>query len=304
MIRTANQYKEAKDFIDKELELYDYALSEKMTSYEYNLYLQDTQYCFNILYEKLRVLEDLIEYFDYYSKVKIAKVKKDIAEKEVTLARSINSVDKKKGIAAAVTWEVNPINELKDRDGEIIDAAFLNRDYSITSGRTDTNHRIIKSIIKKSNVECFSDNLDSCVADDIYISAYNLEAPQIIEEELEIEITEPENFDAIDFEAINCTVEYLGKTNDNHILLKVKADNMQKGLENFSHSTYKDSGLNSTAAVSFSYNRNNTVSKNQNTLADKLDEARLNRFIYNTRKSFSENKANEDNSEVCYDYTH
>ena len=66
MIRTAKQYKEAKDFIDKELELYDYALSEKMTSYEYNLYLQDTQYCFNILYEKLRVLEDLIEYLDYY----------------------------------------------------------------------------------------------------------------------------------------------------------------------------------------------------------------------------------------------
>ena len=74
MIRTANQYKEAKDFIDKELELYDYALSEKMTSYEYNLYLQDTQYCFNILYEKLRVLEDLIEYLDYYSKIKIDKV--------------------------------------------------------------------------------------------------------------------------------------------------------------------------------------------------------------------------------------
>lgn len=304
MIQTANQYKEAKDFIDKELELYDYALSEKMTSYEYNLYLQDTQYCFNILYEKLRVLEDLIEYLDYYSKVKIYKAKKDIAKKEVTLARGMNRVDKKKGIAAAVTWEANPINELKDRDGEIIDAAFLNRDYSITSGRTDTNHRIIKSITKKSNVDCFSDNLDSCVADGIYISSYNLEVPQVIEEELEIEITDPENFDAIDFESINCTVEYLGKTNDNHILLNVKADSMQKGLENFSHSTYKDSGLNSTAAASFSYNRNNTVSKNQNDLADKLDENNLNRFIYNTRKALNENKANEDNSEVCYDYTH
>ena len=79
---------------------------------------------------------------------------------------------------------------------------------------------------------------------------------------------------------------------------------MQKGLENFSHRTYKDSGLNFTAAASFSYNRNNTVSKNQNTLADKLDEAHLNRFIYNTRKALNANKANEDNSEVCYDYTH
>ena len=93
MIRTANQYKEAKDFIDKELELYDYALSEKMTSYEYNLYLQDTQYCFNILYEKLRVLEDLIEYLDYYSKVKIDKVKKDIAEKEARVLDFLATCD-------------------------------------------------------------------------------------------------------------------------------------------------------------------------------------------------------------------
>ena len=304
MIRTAKQYKEAKDFIDKELELYDYALSEKMTSYEYNLYLQDTQYCFNILYEKLRVLEDLIEYLDYYSKIKIDKVKKDIAEKEFALSKGLGFINKKKGITAAVTWEVNPTRGFIDRDGETLDAAFFNRDYSITSGRTDTNHRIIKSITKSNNIESYSDNLENCISDSIYISQYNLEVPQLIEEELEVEITDPENFDAIDFEAINCTVEYLGKTNDNHILLKVKADNMQKGLENFSHSTYKDSGLNSTAAASFSYNRNNTVSKNQNTLADKLDEARLNRFIYNTRKSFSENKANEDNSEVCYDYTH
>ena len=116
MIRTANQYKEAKDFIDKELELYDYALSEKMTSYEYNLYLQDTQYCFNILYEKLRVLEDLIEYLDYYSKVKIDKVKKNIAEKEVTLARSMNGVYKKKKylIWRIIPWQTSRRKSKKD----------------------------------------------------------------------------------------------------------------------------------------------------------------------------------------------
>ena len=304
MIRTAKQYKEAKDFIDKELELYDYALSEKMTSYEYNLYLQDTQYCFNILYEKLRVLEDLIEYLDYYSKVKIDKAKKDIAEKEVVLSKGMGFINKKKEITTAITWEANPTRGLIDRDGETLDAAFFNRDYSITSGRTDTNHRIIKSITKSSNIECYSDNLENCISDSIYISQYNLEVPQLIEEELEVEITDPENFNAIDFEAINCEVEYLGKNDDNHLLLKIIADNMNKGYESFSHSIYKDSSLNSTAGSLFSYNRNNTVNMNQNALAEKLDENYYTGFIYNNRKRLSDNKTYENNSEVCYDYTH
>ena len=82
MIRTATQYKEAKEFIDTNPEFYDYTLSEKMNSYEYNLYLQDTQYYFNVLYEKLRELEDIIEYLERYSKKKISAARDIINKKE------------------------------------------------------------------------------------------------------------------------------------------------------------------------------------------------------------------------------
>ena len=56
MIKTLAEYKSALDYINTDLEMYDFELSDKMTSYEYNLYLQDIQYYLNMLYEKYRVL--------------------------------------------------------------------------------------------------------------------------------------------------------------------------------------------------------------------------------------------------------
>ena len=41
MIKTQEEYINACDFIDSDMELYDFQISEKMNSYEYNLYLQD-----------------------------------------------------------------------------------------------------------------------------------------------------------------------------------------------------------------------------------------------------------------------
>ena len=82
MIKTLAEYKSALDYINTDLEMYDFELSDKMTSYEYNLYLQDIQYYLNMLYEKYRVLEDLSNYLEEYSETKIDNMLKNIKEKE------------------------------------------------------------------------------------------------------------------------------------------------------------------------------------------------------------------------------
>ena len=62
MIRTQDQYENACNFIDSDIELYDFMLSERMSSYEYNLYLQDTEYFLNFLYDFGLWLKKLLFY--------------------------------------------------------------------------------------------------------------------------------------------------------------------------------------------------------------------------------------------------
>ena len=294
MIRTSAQYKSAKEFIDKDLELYDYALSEKMTSHEYNLYLQDTQYCFNVLYEKLRTLEDIIEYLDYYSSTKIEKIRREIAAKEAAMAQITNRLSNNLAISRPVTWEANSLTEITDRDGSILPDASIKSDYSITSGFIDSNKQTILSVVKKSNLPCYKDNLDTCISDNYYMSFYDLDNPQKIEEELEIELGAPDDFDCVEYEPINCGIVYSGKNDSNHVILKLIANNMAKGRENFFYDTFKESNLNNINNNSFIYNQGSTISSNQNTLADELDQKLSNDYIYEVNSTQKKNAAAED----------
>ena len=295
MIRTSAQYKSAKEFIDKDLELYDYALSEKMTSHEYNLYLQDTQYCFNVLYEKLRTLEDIIEYLDYYSSTKIEKIRREIAAKEAAIAQLTNRLANNLAISQPVTWEANSLAEITDRDGSVLQGASIKNNYSIISGFIDSNKQTILSVEKKSNLPCYKDNLDFCIANNYYIAFYDLDNPQGIEEELEIELGAPDDFDYVEYEPINCCgIVYSGKNDSNHVILKLIANNMAKGRENFFYDTFKESNLNNINNNSFIYNQGSTVNSNQNILADELDKKLFSDYIYEVTSTQKKNVAAED----------
>ena len=90
MIKTQDQYTNACSFIDSDIELYDFNLSERMSSYEYNLYLQDTEYFLNFLYEKIRTLEELCDFFDLSLANKIEKATEEIDKKISILENALD----------------------------------------------------------------------------------------------------------------------------------------------------------------------------------------------------------------------
>ena len=89
MIRTQDQYESACNFIDSDIELYDFMLSERMSSYEYNLYLQDTEYFLNFLYEKIRTLEELCDFLEVSIENKIRNATEEIDKKLSMLENSL-----------------------------------------------------------------------------------------------------------------------------------------------------------------------------------------------------------------------
>ena len=129
MIKTQEEYINACNFIDSDLELYDFQLSEKMTSYEYNLYLQDTEYFLNFLYEKIRTLEELCDYLDDYIDTKIRSAKEHISRTTALLEHSIDSYLNGDICVIDPEWNQNTSSGLTDRNGRQIPVAELNTDW-------------------------------------------------------------------------------------------------------------------------------------------------------------------------------
>ena len=269
MIRTAEQYEEAKEFIDTSPEFYDYTLSEKMNSYEYNLYLQDTQYYFNVLYEKLRELEDMIEYLEWYSKKKISAAKSIINKKEADIS-NLTVTNSKPQYAVIRIEPDNSSSIIMDRDGSILNKALITNSGTITSSFIEVDRRKILGAAKKSNQLCNSDNINSFVNDGYYLSSYSLDDPELIEEVLEIEL-DNNQFNRVDYEPINCKIEYLGKNNSNKIELKLTTDIMRKSIKAFNSKPYNGSNLETIEKMDFAA-KSSSVSDNVAELNTRIDE--------------------------------
>lgn len=261
MIRTKEQFESAKMFLNSSPEFYDYTLSEKMNSHEYNLYLQDTQYYFNVLYEKLRVLEDLAEYLEWYSEKKVLAAKAAIQAKESAETGSL--------LYKRPSFSSDNQKPVYDRDGSIISSARIEPDGSVASNFSIIGLNNVTAITKTSNADCYKDNISNFKKDGMYISEYRLDYPMVIEEILEVELEGSLDFNRVQYTPINSELEYLGVFENNKVKLKLTADCMEKSKEAFIHEAFKGSNLDSIEESIGGPGRG-TIYSNTQVLQDKL----------------------------------
>ena len=261
MIRTKEQFESAKAYLNSSPEFYDYTLSEKMNSHEYNLYLQDTQYYFNVLYEKLRLLEDLAEYLEWYSEKKVLAAKAAILAKESAETGSL--------LYKRPSFSSDNQKPVYDRDGSTISSAKIEPDGSVASNFSIICLNNVTAITKASNADCYQDNLSNFKKDGMYISEYRLDYPMVIEEILEVELESPSDFNRVQYTPINSELEYLGVFENNKVKLKLTADCMEKSKEAFIHEAFKGSNLDSIEE-SIGGQERGTIYSNTQVLQDKL----------------------------------
>lgn len=269
MIRTTAEYQSAIEFIKKDIELYDYELSEKMSSLEYNLYLQDTEYFLDFLYEKSRTIEDLIEYLEFYSSEKISKLRRELERSQEVLILSVDKYLDKDFIAISPEWETKSASKIKDRDGSDIPIAVIADDNSILNSGETSNEMKAKTIIKDSTIVANSDNISTCIKEDYYIVEYNLDKPQKITENLIIDIYDATDVNNVSFNAINCEADFY-LSSDNKITAVLTANNNTKEKQNWNYNKYTNSQLNSVNTTSLSFNRAKDIYSNLSARNDKM----------------------------------
>ena len=276
MIKTEAEYNSSLEFLNRDMELYDFDLSKKMTSEEYNLYLQDVEYYLIFLYEKTRTLEDVIDYVEWYGTKKIDALNKLFDDNLEILKSAIDKYVDSDAITIKPSWTENPLTAITDRDGTIL--SVLKKD---SKGLMVSNAKIydipVKSVTKTSNYNSYNDNIDSCLKDNYYVSCYNLDQPDTIIEELALELDGADNINYCYIEPMNCDCSL--EFNNNNYTLIITAQNSNKEYENFSYDNFIASNLDSVKTLNMVYNSSLPINDNQNKLADLKDMSSKNHYM-------------------------
>lgn len=289
MIRTQEEYKEALSFIDKNLDLYDYDLSDKMSSLEYNVYLQDTQYYLNMLYEKMRSIEDMIEFLDYYTREKYKKLSEicDKAEQFILTMKDYNESDKKYDSAVSVEWENDDLLVIYDRDGQPLKHGNIKNNGSILPAYKVTERFLPESVTRIINMEetsllPYSDNLDNVIETGIYKVAYETTSSEISAindiiqfnfKESEIEKINSINYNLFDSRNTPVKISYISEKKG--ISMKLTLMNFAYVEESIDVDSYTDSFLNKVNL------ENNTGFNTEKTISKNIDRIRR---LYESKK--------------------
>lgn len=261
MIKTQEEYNNACDFIDSDMELYDFQLSEKMSSYEYNLYLQDTEYFLNFLYEKIRTLEELCDYLDEYIDTKINRTKKDIVKKIAFIQESMEQTRYGKTSDLAPVWNLGESQHIADRDGAWMPAAVV-ADKRIMSFSRKTNFIVPTLLSKEKTNEAYQDNLSTALRDGVYTVAYQHSRYIPVSEKIHVSLPENENYNCIDIEPVHCSLSI--EKDDTGFIVTMYPDDYDKELRNFNFKPYTGSALNKVALPVDKYDVTKTVIDNRN----------------------------------------
>ena len=260
MIKTQEEYNNACNFIDSDMELYDFQLSEKMSSYEYNLYLQDTEYFLNFLYEKIRTLEELCDYLDEYVDTKIQNAREKI-QQGMNLLEQTNSVYNTATIDTIPEWNYTMSDILFDRDGSSIPLCTVST-TAVEPAMRKSNEVVPALYVKRGENNAYYDNLMSAIQDGYYLAAYQESRCNDIVESIDIMLPEHAEFNCVDINPINSTVQ-IEKT-DTGIVLHIQPLRYDKELRNFDYLPFTGSARHSIVKNQFRYRPGYTVSTNQN----------------------------------------
>lgn len=267
MIKTKEEYTNACDFIDSDMELYDFNLSEKMTSYEYNLYLQDAEYFLNFLYEKIRTLEELCDYLENYADTKIRQAKQEMGRALLLTEQSLDIYANRKAVADIPEWNDNISRDILDRDGSIVPVATVS-DYAVEAASNRYN------FVRPQLFSTPSNDLYSCI-ENIDTGEYLISIQASCEEEIQktqevsVQVMLPANaeWNNVSADPVNCTMEITN--NEAGILITLRSHGYDKERRLFSYPAYTKTGLNQIkTADAVSYDPYQTIAGNRRLVYD------------------------------------
>ncbi|PTY93102.1 hypothetical protein [Heyndrickxia sporothermodurans] len=170
----------------------------------------------NLLYEKTRVLEDMISYTKEFVQQEIHLNKEKLYDKLKTIEDHRDTMKESAYISYRAPLETKNAEVIRDRDGTVLDRCDIDNGYLVLSGQELETIRVV-DVTKKQELTAYQDNLEESKTTKHYRSFYLLDGPASngVKEELTFMFEDTKTVNSISGVPVNCEILSATLINEN-----------------------------------------------------------------------------------------
>lgn len=220
MIDATHNFEEGVEFLSKDL---DKNIANAiplqnnfLDSEKFNEAMQNIEKELNLLYEKTRVLEDIIAYSKEFIQQQIHVNKEKIYKKLETIEDTRDLIKDRAYVLFRAPIKERSVEVIRDRDGTVIDHCEVFNGNLTLSGQ-DLEEIKVVDITKKQELVSFNDNLDTAIENKFYRSYYILDGPANngVKEEIIYLFDGVKQVNHISVTPVNCNIASISFINEN-----------------------------------------------------------------------------------------
>ena len=209
--------------ISTPVETPDVSISTKMNAAEINTLFNSIEDCFDKLYEKLRLLEDLHDFAEQYIQNEFSKTKKEVDDAILKLDTASELYTDTSVKAETVSFSSGSV--IYDRDNRPISNAGIVNSNTIIAGSVNMYDAAPVSVFVKSNMTAYRRNkLPADNYKTFYVSETLFEKP--VTETIEFIFSQPVKINYIDASAMNASVKNISVLNSARDIKQVYNDSI------------------------------------------------------------------------------
>lgn len=210
MIDTSKYIEDAISFLNnQDVEDLNYQFmyqTDYFNSDDYNYTLYNIETNLNILYEKARVLQDVIKYTREYIKQNVYEISDECRSILEAIEDNVDSLKQNNYININVPF-IESTGSYIDRDNKKLPKNAI-YDGAITLSGTEKEKLKIKTISQKNNFKPYKENLSNLIQDKEYRSFYMLDAPVTngLKEQITVEFETENVINQLNIVTSNCKI--------------------------------------------------------------------------------------------------
>lgn len=210
MIDTSKYIEDAINFLNnQDVEDLNYQFmyqTNYFNSQDYNYTLYNIENNLNVLYEKSRVLQDVIKYTREYIKQNVYDITDECRSILDAIEDNVDSLKQNNYININVPF-LQSTGSYVDRDGKKLEKNAI-YDAAITLSGTDKEKLKIKNITQKNNFKPYKENLSNLIQEKEYRSFYMLDGPVTdgLKEQITVEFETENIINQLNIVASNCKI--------------------------------------------------------------------------------------------------
>ena len=225
MINNIEDVNAALDYVREENKNFPQDFTDKMDADSYNLACQQIEYQLNVLYEKIRLIQDIDEFARKYAELKIEEKENKLRDSMKIIEDAVDLYHDDSSVAVMVPMQDDG-SIIRDRDGSVITKMQV-KQAGLVMDTNLLNTPTIAYVSSSSTIPCYNSSYENLLRQKpgmaTYITSENLKNG--LTETVTIDFVQSASVNYLSIESVNAEIKNVRGTLANHAEVPLEVAN-------------------------------------------------------------------------------